>query len=449
MPWELTGNPGIDPATDFLGTTDGQPLVIKTNALERMRITPDGQAWFKGMLRIDSGHITTNVPDGALVLNAGPPDATPGAINVAGIWFRKTTVLGDPTVYTDLMRVTPDGNVGIGTIWPQKPLDVTASGGIRISQSGNASSNNELYFQDNGQIRSLDDNHRIIFDRANNILELREYGDLVFSSGATSGTRTQTVTFKANGNVGIGTPTPGPGAKLTVAGSVSVTALGTYSNIEFTGHPIEISTGYSSDDFNLFMGADRANQLSYIQSGHHNIGKATLALNPQGGNVDIGTKTTSAKLTVNGDISVTGDVILTGGHADCAEEFDIAEAAEIEPGMVVVLGQGGTLYQCWQAYDKRVAGVISGAGDYQPGLILDRRQSQENRMPVALVGKVYCKVDAQYTPIEVGDLLTTSPTPGHAMKADDPHKAFGAVLGKALKPLEGGQGLIPILIALQ
>jgi hypothetical protein len=50
---------------------------------------------------------------------------------------------------------------------------------------------------------------------------------------------------------------------------------------------------------------------------------------------------------------------------------------------------------------------------------------------------------------KVGDLLTTAPTPGHAMKADDPLKAFGAVIGKALRPLPDGQGLIPVLIALQ
>jgi len=147
------------------------------------------------------------------------------------------------------------------------------------------------------------------------------------------------------------------------------------------------------------------------------------------------------------NISVEGDVILTG--ADCAEEFDMAEAAEIEPGTVAVFDQDGVLHQSHQAYDKRVAGVVSGAGDYKPGLILDRRQSQDYRVPVALVGKVYCKVDAQYAPIEVGDLLTTSPTLGHAMKAEDPVKAFGSVIGKALRPLEVGQGMIPILIALQ
>jgi hypothetical protein len=70
-------------------------------------------------------------------------------------------------------------------------------------------------------------------------------------------------------------------------------------------------------------------------------------------------------------------------------------------------------------------------------------------MPLALVGKTYCKVDAQYASIEIGDLLTTSPTPGHAMKVDDPIKGFGSVIGKALRPMQTGQGLIPILIALQ
>ncbi len=149
----------------------------------------------------------------------------------------------------------------------------------------------------------------------------------------------------------------------------------------------------------------------------------------------------------DGNVVVTGDVILTG--ADCAEEFNVAERTPIEPGTVMVLDQDGALHQSQQAYDKRVAGVISGAGNYKPGLILDRQQSQDNRLPIALIGKVFCKVDATYARIDVGDLLTTSPTPGHAMKADDPFKAFGSVIGKALRPLEEGQSLIPILIALQ
>ncbi len=148
-----------------------------------------------------------------------------------------------------------------------------------------------------------------------------------------------------------------------------------------------------------------------------------------------------------GDVEVTGDIRLT--NADCAEDFDIVSAELVEPGTVMVVSEEGALQQSQQAYDKRVAGVISGAGHYKPGIILDKQPSDNNRQPIALLGKVFCKVDASHAPIEVGDLLTTAPTPGHAMKADDPFKAFGAVIGKALRPLKEGQGLIPILIALQ
>jgi hypothetical protein len=149
-----------------------------------------------------------------------------------------------------------------------------------------------------------------------------------------------------------------------------------------------------------------------------------------------------------GDVEVTGDIRLT--NADCAEDFDIADTDPIEPGTVMVLGDDeGALHQSRRPYDKRVAGVVSGAGDYKPGIVLDKRQSENERKPIALLGKVFCKVDARFGAIEVGDLLTTSATPGHAMKTNDPLKAFGAVIGKALRPLKEGQGLIPILIALQ
>jgi hypothetical protein len=148
-----------------------------------------------------------------------------------------------------------------------------------------------------------------------------------------------------------------------------------------------------------------------------------------------------------GDVVVTGDIRLA--NADCAEDFDVSGADKVEPGTVMVLGNEGALSESEQAYDKRVAGVISGAGDCKPGIVLDKRQTSSNRQPVALMGKVFCKVDAQFGAIEVGDLLTTSSTPGHAMKTSDPFKAFGTVIGKALRPLTEGQGLIPILISLQ
>ena len=148
-----------------------------------------------------------------------------------------------------------------------------------------------------------------------------------------------------------------------------------------------------------------------------------------------------------GNVEVTGDVILTGG--DCAEDFALPRDQQIEPGTVMVIDSEDALQVSRQAYDKRAAGVVSGAGNLRPGIILGRQKSGDNRMPIALMGRVYCKVDADYSPIATGDLLTTSQTPGHAMKADDHLKAFGAVIGKALRPLQAGQGMIPILVTLQ
>jgi hypothetical protein len=152
-------------------------------------------------------------------------------------------------------------------------------------------------------------------------------------------------------------------------------------------------------------------------------------------------------VNVNGNVHVTGDIFLPG--ADCAEQFDSAEGDAIEPGSVVVINQEGALRQSDTAYDRRVAGVVSGAGRFRPGIILDRQAMVADRIPVALVGKVYCKVDCQYGPIEVGDMLTSSPTAGHAMRAGDPARAFGAVIGKALSAGASGCLLIPILVSLQ
>ena len=153
-----------------------------------------------------------------------------------------------------------------------------------------------------------------------------------------------------------------------------------------------------------------------------------------------------------GDVAVTGHITCTDvmlANADCAEEFDLDQSAgAIEPGTVVSFDDEGSLRPSVVAYDKRVAGVISGAGEYRPGLILDKREGG-NRAPLALIGKVMVKADASYGAIEVGDLLTTSPTPGHAMRATDSAQAFGQVIGKALEPLPEGRALVRLLVTLQ
>jgi hypothetical protein len=161
------------------------------------------------------------------------------------------------------------------------------------------------------------------------------------------------------------------------------------------------------------------------------------------GRIAVFNSTQDKAIELNG---ADGDIWIS--NADCAEEFDLA-SPEAQPGMVMVLVEGGRVVPSTNAYDSKVVGVASGAGTYRPGLILDRRETGLKRIAIALVGKVFCFVDATQAPVRVGDLLTSADRKGYAMRATDQQSAFGAVLGKALAPLESGCRLIPILVALQ
>jgi hypothetical protein len=149
-----------------------------------------------------------------------------------------------------------------------------------------------------------------------------------------------------------------------------------------------------------------------------------------------------------GNVIVTGDMSFPG--QDCAEHFTVDEGVIAGPGTVMALNGSGVLVPTAQPYEKKVVGVVAGAGEFKSGIVLGKLEHEDaRRLPIALMGKVYCKADASYGAIEVGDLLTSSGTNGHAMRASDPLRAFGSVIGKAMAPLAEGLGLIPILIALQ
>jgi hypothetical protein len=81
--------------------------------------------------------------------------------------------------------------------------------------------NNEILFSDNGQIRSYDANHRILFRRDENKMEFREYGSIIFSPGSLTGIETAKMLMLPNGNIGIGTSNPM--ATLHVNASAQVT----------------------------------------------------------------------------------------------------------------------------------------------------------------------------------------------------------------------------------
>jgi hypothetical protein len=72
-----------------------------------------------------------------------------------------------------------------------------------------------------------------------------------------------------------------------------------------------------------------------------------------------------------------------------------------------------------------------------------------DNIPLAIVGIVPVKVNAESGPIQPGDLLTTSSTPGYAMICHDRLDCIGAIVGKALEPLAEDTGVISVLVTLQ
>ena len=166
------------------------------------------------------------------------------------------------------------------------------------------------------------------------------------------------------------------------------------------------------------------------------------------GNVGIGTEAPLARLDVRGTTR-TCVLTITGG-CDLAEPFPM-EAGDAPKGSVVVIDDAhpGQLKLSSEAYDTRVAGIVSGANGINPGISLQQEGVLEGGQNVALSGRVYVQADAASGAIRPGDLLTTSDTPGHAMKVTDHAKGQGAILGKAMSKLEAGRGMVLVLVTLQ
>lgn len=200
--------------------------------------------------------------------------------------------------------------------------------------------------------------------------------------------------------------------------------------------------GGKGQDGELFL-KNSTDRITVSMDG--NAGSVVIGGGGRGGNLRLNDGTGRPSITMNGDQGEVSFAGVTNGAMD----FDVVNETEASPGTVMVQNEDGRLSQSTRPFDRRVVGVVSGLKETRPGLVLDRERGTLGRRPIALTGKVLCKVDATRAPIDIGDLLTTSPTAGHAMKADSPEKAFGAVIGKALGALRTGKGLLPILIALQ
>jgi len=216
-------------------------------------------------------------------------------------------------------------------------------------------------------------------------------------------------------------------------------------------------------------------------------------------------------LEVNGDLTVTGTMRAGAKVGYVVDDFINRHGGALEQGDVVVISENqSSLYYglkanlpipevdlAQEAYDTRVCGIVdelnvpilppsespaADAGDDDKAAKKSKKKDARKDAVTTFRGPApeqtftpeelenldstkvgpgqfgtmvthgayaFCKVDADIAPVNVGDVLTTSPTKGHAQKVLDPSKAAGAVIGKALGSLKKGKGKIPVLVTLQ
>ena len=99
--------------------------------------------------------------------------------------------------------------------------------------------------------------------------------------------------------------------------------------------------------------------------------------------------------------------------------------SDYAPGTVLVFGGSAEVTQSTKSHDTAVAGVVST----DPAHLMNDKSAG---IAVALTGRVPCRVQG---PINKGDLVVTSNTPGVAERLDETKWRPGCVIGKSLEQI--------------
>jgi len=426
--WSLTGNAGTTPGANFLGTTDNHPLELKVNNIRALRLEPGGWTPFNYYgLNTIGGHSVNRVLNGAV----GATIAGGGA---------GTRFVGDAPnqVGADFGAIGGGifNTVGgtYGTIPGGYGNTANGYGSLAAGQLATAQHDGSFVWGDGTASTSSSGPNTFVVRAAGGVTAITSFlqvtgagGEKAYIGGDGYG-----------GDVQVGSMNPAVSTVVAYnAGN------NTYMNI--AGESLSVNgAGYFGGNFVTVNGW--GGEQAYI--GGDGIGNDV-----QVGSMNPNTRNVVFYNTANGQyMDLYARTLTLFGGADLAEPFEITKHdEEIPSGAVVIIDEEtpGHLKLSERAYDTRVAGVISGAGGVNPGIQLKQAGVLAGGQNVALTGRVYVQADATTAPIKPGDLLTTSDTPGHAMKVADSARSQGAILGKAMTKLEQGRGLVLVLVTLQ
>lgn len=291
---------------------------------------------------------------------------------------------------------------------------------------------------------------------------------LTYGTSANAFSNSTVAYFDDAGRVGIGTTAPTQ--ELDVAGEAHFETNNTGSSAN-TVH-IETNGNANSQalyahhtglgDCALFEISNASNAGEVVEASSNGTGNVVQAVNTGTGRAgyfginNASSSATALYCTTNGTglafncVGTARVEVLEITGADVAERFPSTEDAE--PGMVMEIDpdHAGKLRVARGAYNRRVAGVVSGAGNIPMGAVLGNLTDGDNGPAIALSGRVWVMCDASERAVQIGDLLTTADTAGHAMVARDHDRANGAIIGKAMTALSTGEkGLVLVLVNLQ
>jgi hypothetical protein len=320
----------------------------------------------------------------------------------------KTSLSGFTTVKKGITLSTAISDLKFqGTAADSDQLGGVAAANYLRSNANDTTSGSLGIINDSGLTVGTDSDITITVDATGGIISnVTPDADITFKVNYGGSTSTVMTIDGSTSRIGIGTTTPT--AKLEVNGTIKATSLETSVTGNVTGNLT--STGSNTMGTLTMSGTITSQAIIPDTTTTYDIGSSSKKYNT------VYAKATSAQ------------------YADLAEIYE--SDAEYEAGTVVIFGGDKEVTISKEGNDTRIAGVISD----NPAYLMN---SDATGLPVALMGKVKCKVVGH---INKGDMLSSHPTHnGVAKKTHDPR--VGEVIGKALEDYDSEEiGTINIVV---